>query len=353
MQSQRSLNGRLILKRLPVIIGNMQNQSKTISQQMAAVMNLEAQQLAASAERIADDRACGLALELMVKCTGRILLTGMGKMGLVARKTAATLCSTGAPAIYLHPTEAIHGDLGIVTPGDVLIAMSNSGQTAEVLEIVQFMQRISVPVIALTGNLNSALALYSNVVLNCHVQREADEFSLAPTCSTTVTLATGDALAIALMKARGFTAQQFAIFHPGGSLGKKLLLKVDDLMHAGDELPIAPQNVKFGQALQTIGEKKLGCLLVTDAQGQLAGIITDGDLRRYFASACGQIADMMAGGVEEVLTHNPATMASGKLAAEAIRLMEDRQITTLPVVGAGGEVLGLLHLHDLIRAGLV
>lgn len=331
----------------------MENQSKSVSHQMASVMNLEAQQLAAAAVRIADLDACEVAVQMLVDCKGRILLTGMGKMGLIARKSAATLCSTGAPAIYLHPTEAIHGDLGIVTPDDVLIAMSNSGQTAEVLQIVQFMQRINVPVIALTGNLNSALSMHSNVVIDCHVDREADEFSLAPTCSTTVTMATADALAIALMTARGFTAKQFAIFHPGGNLGKKLLLKVDDVMRSGDQLPTAPREVGLGQALKKISEKKMGCLLVTDDRGRLVGIVTDGDLRRYFASASGSIADIMAGGVDGVLTSDPATIATGKLAAEAIRLMEDRQITTLPVVGEQGEISGLLHLHDLIKAGLV
>ena len=329
---------------------NLENQSA--SQLMAAVLKLESAQIADVASRIVGDASCQAALEKLVQCRGRILLTGMGKMGFVARKAAATFCSTGAPAIYLHPTEAIHGDLGIVTDDDVLVVMSNSGETNEVLKIVEYAQRVDVPVIALTGDLSSTLAVHSDAVLDCCVQREADECSLAPTCSTTVTLAVADALAIALMKARGFTAEQFAIFHPGGMLGKKLLLKVDDVMHCGEEVPKAASDVSFGDALKMINEKKMGCLLLTDGGQRLVGIITDGDLRRYLAGASGSIGEMMAGGVGELVSTSPATIEKDKLAAEAIRLMEDRQITTLPVVDAEGGICGLLHLHDLIKAGL-
>ena len=319
---------------------------------MEAVLQLESAQIAAVANRMVGDASCEAAVEKLVRCCGRILLTGMGKMGFVARKAAATFCSTGAPAIYLHPTEAIHGDLGIVTDDDVLIVMSNSGETNEVLKIVEYAQRVDVPVIALTGDLNSTLAVHSDVVLDCYVQREADESSLAPTCSTTVTLAMADALAIVLMKARGFTAEQFAIFHPGGTLGKKLLLKVDDVMHRGAEIPVADRAVSFGDALKMIGEKKMGCLLLTDSGQRLVGIITDGDLRRHLGSASGSIGEMMAGGMDNVLSSSPVTITKGKLAAEALRLMEDRQITSLPVVDDNGGVCGLVHLHDLIRAGL-
>ena len=319
---------------------------------MAAVLKLESDQIAAAGERLLTNTACQLALEKLVQCKGRILFTGMGKMGFVARKAAATFCSTGAPAIYLHPTEAIHGDLGIVTADDVLIALSNSGETNEVLKIVEYAQRVDVPVIALTGDLSSALAVHSDVVLDCCVQREADEFSLAPTCSTTVTLAMADALGIALMKARGFTAQQFAIFHPGGMLGKKLLLKVDELMRCGDEIPVATAGVSFGDALRLISEKKMGCVLLTDGGRRLIGIITDGDLRRHLAGASGSVSEMMVGGVETLVSSSPATIEKDRLAAEAMRLMEDRQITTLPVVDADGGICGLLHLHDLIKAGL-
>jgi arabinose-5-phosphate isomerase len=319
---------------------------------MAAVLKLESDQIAAAGERLLTNTACQLALEKLVQCKGRILFTGMGKMGFVARKAAATFCSTGAPAIYLHPTEAIHGDLGIVTADDVLIALSNSGETNEVLKIVEYAQRVDVPVIALTGDLSSALAVHSDVVLDCCVQREADEFSLAPTCSTTVTLAMADALGIALMKARGFTAQQFAIFHPGGMLGKKLLLKVDELMRCGDEIPVATAGVSFGDALRLISEKKMGCVLLTDGGRRLIGIITDGDLRRHLAGASGSVSEMMVGGVETLVSSSPATIEKDRLAAEAMRLMEDRQVTTLPVVDADGGICGLLHLHDLIKAGL-
>jgi arabinose-5-phosphate isomerase len=325
---------------------------QSASQLMAAVLKLESDQIAAAGERLLTNTACQLALEKLVQCKGRILFTGMGKMGFVARKAAATFCSTGAPAIYLHPTEAIHGDLGIVTADDVLIALSNSGETNEVLKIVEYAQRVDVPVIALTGDLSSALAVHSDVVLDCCVQREADEFSLAPTCSTTVTLAMADALGIALMKARGFTAQQFAIFHPGGMLGKKLLLKVDELMRCGDEIPVATAGVSFGDALRLISEKKMGCVLLTDGGRRLIGIITDGDLRRHLAGASGSVSEMMVGGVETLVSSSPATIEKDRLAAEAMRLMEDRQITTLPVVDADGGICGLLHLHDLIKAGL-
>ena len=338
--------------RLPVIIEGMENRVENASELMAEVLKLEAAAVAEAGRRIKDNPCCEQAVEKLVNCHGRILLTGMGKMGFVARKAAATLCSTGAPAIYLHPTEAIHGDLGIVTTDDVLIAMSNSGETAEILHIIEYMQRENVPVIALTGDLNSTLAVHSDVVLDCSVQREADDCSLAPTCSTTVTLAMADALAIALMKARGFSAEQFAIFHPGGSLGKKLLLRVDDVMHSGHDVPVADRDIPFGDALKLISEKKLGCLLVTDSEHRLIGIITDGDLRRHLIGAAGSIVDMMSGGLSDVISSSPATIKSGKLAAEAMQMIEERQITTLPVVDDDNKVLGLLHLHDLIKAGL-
>ena len=337
---------------MPVIIDGMENRVENASEQMAEVLKLEAAAVAEAGRRITGSSSCEQAVEKLVNCRGRILLTGMGKMGFVARKAAATFCSTGAPAIYLHPTEAIHGDLGIVTTDDVLIAMSNSGETAEILHIIEYMQREKVPVIALTGDLKSTLAVHSNVVLDCSVQREADECSLAPTCSTTVTLAMADALGIALMKARGFSAEQFAIFHPGGSLGKKLLLRVEDVMHSGHDTPVATEDIRFGDALKLISEKKLGCLLVTNVEHRLIGIITDGDLRRHLTDAVGSIVDMMSGGVRDVISSSPTTIKKGKLAAEAMQLIEARQITTLPVVDDDNKVLGLLHLHDLIKAGL-
>ena len=337
---------------MPVILKGMKNRVKNASEQMAEVLKLEAAAVSEAGLRINGDPACDLAVDKLVNCHGRILLTGMGKMGFVARKAAATFCSTGAPAIYLHPTEAIHGDLGIVTTDDILIAMSNSGETAEILHIIEYMQRENVPIIAMTGDLTSTLAVHSNVVLDCSVKREADECSLAPTCSTTVTLAMADALGISLMKARGFSAQQFAIFHPGGSLGKKLLLSVGDVMHSGDDIPIATEDIPFGDALKLISEKKLGCLLVTNAEQRLLGIITDGDLRRHLTDATGSIADMMSGGVGDVISLSPTMIKKEKLAAEAMQIIEERQITTLPVVDDDNKVLGLLHLHDLIKAGL-
>ncbi len=294
---------------------------------------------------------------LLSECRGRVVVTGMGKMGCIARKAAATFSSTGTPSIFLHPGEAIHGDLGGVTPDDVLIALSGSGETGEVLELLPYMQRFDVPVIAITGNENSSLSARSNVTIDVAVESEADPDSLAPTSSTTVTLAMCDALAVCLMRARGFTPEQFAVFHPGGNLGRRLLLTVKDLMHVGDCLPVVQANDTLREAILTISEKRLGAAIVTDGANMLTGILTDGDLRRAFH----EHADPLEQTVEAAMTRNPVCIESGALAAKALRVMQERSITVLPVVDIvppsdeqrTSKPTGILHLHDLIRAGLV
>ena len=323
--------------------------SGSIRERMAETLRLEAQMIHAASERLSDK--CAEIVDLLASCGGRILLTGLGKTGFVARKAAATLCSTGAPAIFLHPSEAVHGDLGIVSKQDVLVAMSNSGETEEILKLIEFMRRSGVPVIALTGNLKSTLACHSNFVIDCQVAREADQLSLAPTCSTTLMLAVSDALAIAVMEQRGFTAEEFAQYHPGGALGKKLLLKVSDVMHVAPTIPVADQTTTLRNAIDLVSKHKLGCLFLTDGGGNLSGVLTDGDLRRCFQSWKGSIEELMDSGVATVMTQAPLTINSNQLAAVGLRAMEDRQITVLPVID-NGNLVGAVHLHDLIKAGL-
>lgn len=321
----------------------------SVRERMVETLHLEASMIHAASERLTDN--CCDIVDLLASCGGRILLTGLGKTGFVARKAAATLCSTGAPAIFLHPSEAVHGELGIVSKQDVLVAMSNSGETEEILKLIEFMRRIGVPVICLTGNLKSTLACHSNFVIDCEVAREADQLSLAPTCSTTLMLAVSDALAIAVMEQRGFTAEEFAQYHPGGALGKKLLLKVSDVMHVAPAIPVTDQSTTLRDAIEIVSQYKLGCLFLTDGGGQLSGVLTDGDLRRCFQSWKGSIEQLMDSDAASVMTQAPLTINSNRLAAVGLRTMEDRQITVLPVID-NGNLVGVVHLHDLIKAGL-
>lgn len=321
----------------------------SVRERMVETLQLEASMIHAASERLADN--CGDIVNLLASCGGRILLTGLGKTGFVARKAAATLCSTGAPAIFLHPSEAVHGDLGIVSDQDVLVAMSNSGETEEILKLIEFMRRSGVPVVALTGNLKSTLACHSNFVIDCHVTREADNLALVPTCSTTLMLAVTDALAIAVMEQRGFTAEQFAQYHPGGTLGKKLLLKVTDVMHTAPAIPVTDQSATLRDAIALVSQHKLGCLFLTDDLSQVAGVLTDGDLRRRFQSWQGSIEELMDSVASTVMTKDPLKIDSNQLAAVGLRMMEDRQITVLPVIDKGN-LVGVVHLHDLIKAGL-
>lgn len=288
------------------------------------------------------------AVELLFSCCGRVIVTGIGKAGLIGRKIAATLSSTGTPALFLHPADALHGDLGIVTPEDVALIVSNSGNTEEISSMLPYFKRFDVKIVGLTGNLCSTLASHSDCVINVGVEREADPLGVAPTCSTTAMLAMGDALAVALLVKRGFTREQFSIFHPGGSLGKKLLLRIEDLMHTGDKVPMVQQNVNLRFAISEMSRKRLGVTFVVDEEKRLQGVFTDGDLRRVLERE----PNPLDFSVEEVMTKDPKTTRPYLLAAEAIKLMEDHSITVLPVVKDDSVPFGAIHLHDLVSAGL-
>lgn len=292
------------------------------------------------------------AVEMILACPGRTVITGMGKSGIIGRKMAATLASTGTPSFYLHPAEGIHGDLGMVTADDVVIALSNSGETGEVLHILPSLRRIGAKVIAMVGNPNSSLGKNADVVLDVGVSKEACPLGLAPTSSTTAALAFGDALAVALLSKRKFTADQFAVFHPGGSLGRKLLMTVADVMHAGDENPLVKGDMMVQDALFVITDKGLGAVSVVDDENKMIGVLTDGDIRRGLS----QGFSFLTRPVTELMTKAPKTITQDKLAAEALHLMESnkpRPITVLPVIDAEKHVIGLLHMTDLVRQGVV
>jgi len=292
------------------------------------------------------------ALKMIMACQGRTVITGMGKSGLIGRKISATLASTGTPSFYLHPAEGIHGDLGMVTQDDVVIALSNSGETAEVLHILPSLRRIGAKIIAMVGNKNSTLAKNADVVLDVSVSKEACPLGLAPTSSTTAALAFGDALAMELLSAKNFTAKQFAVFHPGGSLGRKLLLTVDDIMHKEKENPLVTGDMSVKDALFVITDKGLGAVSVVDDKKHLVGLLTDGDIRRGLSRGFA----FLDRPVVEIMTKTPKTIAAHKLAAEALHLMESnkpRPITVLPVIDENRCVVGLLHMTDLVHQGVV
>ena len=292
------------------------------------------------------------AVEMILACPGRTVITGIGKSGIIGRKMAATLASTGTPSFYLHPAEGIHGDLGMVTADDVVIALSNSGETGEVLHILPSLRRIGAKVIAMVGNPNSSLGKNADVVLDVGVSKEACPLGLAPTSSTTAALAFGDALAVALLSKRKFTADQFAVFHPGGSLGRRLLMTVADVMHTGDENPLVKGDMKVQDALFVITDKGLGAVSVVDNDNKMIGVLTDGDIRRGLS----QGFSFLTMPVTELMTKAPKTITQDKLAAEALHLMESnkpRPITVLPVIDAERHVIGLLHMTDLVRQGVV
>ena len=311
---------------------------RTISMEATAVADLE--------ERIgADfDRAC----ELLLGCAGRIIVTGMGKSGHIASKIAATLASTGTPAFFVHPGEASHGDMGMITDQDAVIALSNSGEVAEIITLLPLLKRLGVPLVSFTGNPDSTLARASDAHLNTGVETEACPLDLAPTSSTTTALVMGDALAIALLEARGFTAEDFAFSHPGGTLGKKLLLKVEDVMQSGDAVPRVSADTPLAQSLLEISAKGLGMTTVVDAKGSLAGIFTDGDLRRALDAKI----DINNTPIKDLMTVGAKTANGGMLAAEALKIMEENQITSLVVLNDAGELSGVLHLMSLLHAGL-
>lgn len=311
---------------------------RTITMEAAAVAELE--------NRIGEefDRAC----EIMLACQGRIIVTGMGKSGHIARKIAATLASTGTPAFFVHPGEASHGDMGMITPSDVVIALSNSGEVTEVVTLLPLLKRMGTALVSMTGNPQSTLALASDAHLDTGVATEACPLDLAPTSSTTTALVMGDALAIALLEERGFTAEDFAFSHPGGTLGKKLLLKVEDIMQDGSGIPAVSAATTLAVALLEISEKGLGMTTVTDAEGRLAGIFTDGDLRR----ALDNRIDINTTPMADLMTTSAKTVTRGMLAAEAMKIMEQHEITSLVVVNAEGRTEGVLHLMHLLHAGI-
>jgi arabinose-5-phosphate isomerase len=291
----------------------------------------------------------GRAVELLLACRGKVVVSGIGKSGLVCRKMAATFASTGTPAFFLHAGEASHGDLGMLVRGDVLIAVSNSGESEEVLRVLPSARRFEIPLIAITGRMDSTLARTADVALDVSVPEEACPLGLAPTASTTVTMALGDALAVALLEERGFSSDDFALLHPAGALGRRLL-RVDDLMHRGDQLPLVPVTASLKDTLVEITGKRLGVTGVLDGAGALAGIVTDGDLRRGLERA----ADIRTLRATDLMTRNPKTIAGDALAAQAVAFMERHAITSLFVVEPDTKrPLGVIHLHDLLRAGIV
>ena len=312
-----------------------------------AVIDIEAKAVAALAARI--DANFVQACHYMLACEGRIVVLGMGKSGHIGGKIAATLASTGSPAFFVHPGEASHGDLGMITEKDVVLALSNSGETDEILTILPLIKRLGVPLIALTGNPPSTLARAANVHVNVSVAQEACPLGLAPTSSTTATLAMGDALAVAMLEARGFTAEDFARSHPGGRLGRRLLLLIKDIMHTGMAIPKVQENALLKEALMEMSRKGLGMTAVVDTQQALLGVFTDGDLRRHLDEQ----VNVHTTPIAELMTRHCKTVHPDKLAAEALQIMEAHKINALLVVDDQGTLVGALNMHDLLRAGVV
>lgn len=287
------------------------------------------------------------AIDIMYSCKGRVIITGMGKSGLIGKKIAATLTSTGTPSYFLHPAESTHGDSGIITKEDVVVAISNSGETQELLNLLPLIKRFGVKMIGMTGKLNSTLAQASDVVLDISVEREACPLNKAPTASTTATLAMGDALAVCLLKKRGFTEEDFLIFHPSGALGKGFLYKVSDLMKTED-LPVAHENDKFSKVVEIITEHKLGMAMILSPSGELSGVLTDGDIRRTLMKF-GDTSNLI---IKDVMTVNPKRITANSYGASALNLMEKYSITALAVVDESNRPIGVIHIHDLLKAGV-
>ncbi len=312
-----------------------------------AVIQVETQAIAALAEQINEHFV--LACKLMFACKGRVVVTGMGKSGHIAGKIAATLASTGTPAFFVHSGEASHGDLGMITAQDVVLALSYSGETEEVITLLPIIKRLGVPLIAMTGNPASTLAKFATTHINVTVEQEACPLGLAPTSSTTAALVMGDALAVSLLEARGFTRDDFALSHPGGSLGKRLLLRVSDVMHIEERIPAVLESAFISDALLEMTEKKLGMTAIVNEQNQVRGIFTDGDLRRMLA----RNLNIHNTRITEVMTSKCALITETILAAEAMRIMEQKKINALIVVNDTQQVIGALNMHDLIQAGIV
>ncbi len=311
------------------------------------VLEIEAKAIHTAISRIDSDfeKAVGF----LYNTKGRIVTTGMGKSGLIARKISATLTSTGTPSVYLHPSEALHGDIGIINSNDAVLALSTSGETDEVLRLLNYIKRIGIPLISLVGNIKSTLARESDVYIDCSIEKEACPIGLVPSTSTTLSLAIGDALSIALMEKKGFSEEDFRFFHPGGSIGKKLM-KVKHLMHSGDELPIAHEKDFMTDVIGIINEKKFGIGIIVDDDFLVKGVITDGDLRRNLLKRI----DFSNANAGQCMTRNPLSIGENNLAVEALKIMEDHSITSLVVVDSMSKQLrGLLHLHDLWRTEMI
>ena len=311
------------------------------------VIATELAEISALQNRI--DESFTAACELLLDCKGRIVVTGMGKSGHIGGKIAATLASTGSPAFFVHPGEASHGDLGMITKNDVVIALSNSGNTTEIATIIPILKRFGVPLISMTGDRNSTLANAANINLDVSVSKEACPHDLAPTSSTTVALVMGDALAVALLQARGFTAEDFALSHPGGSLGKRLLLHVADIMHSGELIPKVPENASVSEALLEMSKKGLGMTAIIDAEDKVLGLYTDGDLRR----SLDKNIDVHSTAISEVMTRNCRTTTPDELAASIVKMMDDHGINGLLVVDENNKLVGAFNMHDILRAGIV
>ena len=311
------------------------------------VVSTELAEITALQSRIDDDfsKAC----ELLLRCKGRIVVTGMGKSGHIGGKIAATLASTGSPAFFVHPGEASHGDLGMITKNDVVIALSNSGNTAEITTIIPILKRFAVPLISMTGDKNSALATEADINLDVSVSKEACPHDLAPTSSTTVALVMGDALAVSLLQARGFTAEDFALSHPGGSLGKRLLLHVSDVMHTEDRIPKVQESATVSEALLEMSQKGLGMTAIVDAQDKVLGLYTDGDLRR----SLDKNIDVRSTAISDVMIKNCKTTTADELAATIVKMMDDHGINGLLVTDKDNKLIGAFNMHDLLRAGIM
>mgnify|MGYP006086395339 FL=1 len=321
--------------------------TNNFKQQALQVLTIEAQAVADLVAKIDDrfDTAC----ELILACEGRVVVTGMGKSGHIGGKIAATLASTGTPAFFVHPGEASHGDLGMITAKDLVIGISNSGETSEILKLIPLLKRLGIPLITMSGNPDSSLGKAANVVIDVGVREEACPMNLAPTASTTATLAMGDALAVALLDSRGFTKEDFALSHPGGSLGKQLLLTIADLMHSGDAMPVVQSKEKLAAGLMQMTSKGLGMTAVTDSNGILLGVLTDGDLRRA-VDRHGDIRDIE---IADIMSRKCKTVRPEMLAVEAVLILENNRINGLIVVDVDNRAIGALNVHDLLRAGIM
>ena len=323
--------------------------SKTVAPDFALarkVLQTEAAAILALVERL--DESFERAVRLLLECRGRVIVTGMGKSGIICRKIAATLSSTGTPAFFLHPAEAIHGDLGVLQPEDTIVALSHSGETDELLRLLETIKRLGARLIVMTGEPQSTLGKAADVTLDCHVSKEACPMNLVPTASTSAALALGDALAMTLLVTKGFRQEDFANLHPGGKLGKRLM-RAEQLMTVGDQTPAVRTGDEMREVIYEISRKKLGMSCVVDDGGRLIGIITDGDLRRHMADT----SDLLARRAEDVMTRNPITIARDTLAVEILNMLERRKITSVVVVDDNHQVLGVVHLHDLWRTEMI